>query len=142
MAEELKEIRLIRQITDLLIRSDSAGDGHYGAPRGNRTHCGIDYCCEPGSPILSPIVGTVTKHGYPYGDDLSWRYIQITDHDGMHHRLFYVKPQAPIGVEVTASTQVGLAQDIAIRYPGQGMTPHVHYEIMNDAGEYTNPMST
>lgn len=129
----------MRQVVTLPIRSDSAGDGHYGAPRGSRTHRGIDFVCTPGSPVLSPVKGTVTKHGCPYGDDLSWQYIQVTDAGGLHHRIFYAKPLIDVGLPVDKDTQIALAQDITQRYPGQGMLPHVHYELMDSQGEYLEP---
>ena len=39
----------------LKIRSDSMGDGQFGAPRGDKTHRGIDYLTYEGQPILSPV---------------------------------------------------------------------------------------
>ena len=132
---------MIRQIqtVDLDIRSDPAGDGWFHSPRGDRLHNGIDYVCQVNQPILSPVNGVVTKHGYPYGDDLSWRYIEITDGDANKHRLFYIQPTMPIGHTVTTESIVGNAQNIVIRYPDQGMLAHVHYEIMNQFDEYLDP---
>ena len=130
---------MIKQLVSLSVRHDDAGSGEYGAPRGTRKHNGIDYLCTPNGEVLSPVKGTVTKHGYPYADDLSWRYIQVTDAQGEHHRLFYVKPTAEIGSEVDTLTPIGLAQDISKRYPSQGMKPHVHYEVMIGLKEYRNP---
>ena len=127
------------QTVELDIRSDPAGDGWFHAPRGDRLHNGIDYCCEVGGEILSPVNGVVTKHGYPYGDDLGWRYIEITDGDLNRHRLFYVQPLTKIGQTVTTDTVVGNAQNIAARYPDQGMKAHVHHEIMNQFDEYLDP---
>lgn len=129
------------QTVTLPVRSDKAGDGWYHAQRGGRLHNGIDYVCVPEKPVLSPCNGVVTKHGYAYGDDLSWRYIQITDGDLLHHRLFYVEPLVKVGNTVTTSMVVGNAQDISMRHEGQGMSPHVHYEIMDDEGNYIDPGS-
>ncbi len=56
---------------------DTWGSGHFGASRGERTHIGIDYACSPGSQILAPCIGEVTKLGYPYSNDLSFRYVEI-----------------------------------------------------------------
>ena len=129
---------MIQQIVNLPLRMDSAGSGEWGAPRGSRTHKGIDYVCTPGEEVLSPVTGKVTKHGYPYGDDLSWRYIEVTDKHDKQHRLFYVEPVADVGSEVYAGMPIAIAQDISQRYPNQGMKPHVHYEIKRD-GEYLKP---
>ena len=130
---------MIRQALTLDIRHDKAGSGAYGAPRGSRTHCGIDYHCTPGEPVLSPVAGEVTKLGYPYGDDLTWRYVQITDEKGENHRLFYVEPAVALGQVVNGGEAIAIAQDISERYPDQGMLPHVHYEIKTAGGEFRNP---
>ena len=118
------------------VRNDSQGAGHFGAPRGNRTHNGIDYECPPESAVLSPIMGAVTKLGYPYGDDLSWRYVEVSV-DGERHRVFYVEPLVEVGDWVNRDTVIGKAQDLAQRYPG--MTPHIHYEIKLSDDTYRNP---
>ena len=130
---------MIKQAVPLYIRSDPAGDGHYGAPRGARTHRGVDYQCTPGCAVLSPVQGTVTKLGFPYADDLQWRYVQILDKDNTRHRLFYVLPGIVLGLPVEADQPIGCAQDISRRYPHKGMLPHVHYECIDSIGEYINP---
>jgi len=118
--------------------TDAWGDGAFGARRGGHTHRGIDYACEPGVVILSPVAGVVTKHGYCYGDDLSYRYIQITSHVyRRHHRLFYVLPSLAVGNAVEVGEDIGEAQDISARYDAR-MVNHVHYEIKMD-GKYINP---
>jgi len=108
-------------------KSDKWGQGHFGAPRGDRKHNGIDYACLEGSEILSPVDGQVTKHGYPYADDLSFRYVQITNGE-RKHRIFYVDPILPIGRIIKEGDVIGTAQDLEQRYPE--ITPHIHYEIM------------
>ena len=126
---------MIRQAIECELRgSDPAGEGHYGASRGDRTHNGIDYKCVPGAAVLSPVYGEISKLGYPYAD-LQWRYIEITDDSGLHYRLFYVKPIDFLGVgsHIDEDDIIGIAQDISERYPDQGMTPHIHYEIKDQA---------
>ena len=122
-----------------LIRSDEAGDGHFGAHRGDRTHKGIDYLCDPRCFVYSPVEGIVSKLGYPYSDDLSWRYVEITDDRRNRNRLFYVLPCVRLDQIVSEGEIIGEAQDISERYPGQGMTAHVHLEIIGPDGEYINP---
>jgi len=123
----------------MALRSDPAGDGRFNAPRGARRHNGIDFECVPGRSLVGGVEGTVTKHGYCYQGDGFWRYVQVTDFEGLHHRFFYVDPLVPVGEVVGRATGIGVAQDITLRYPGQGMLPHVHYELKNDAGEYLDP---
>ncbi|MCK4795572.1 MAG: M23 family metallopeptidase [Desulfobacteraceae bacterium] len=105
---------------------DIWGDGYFGAPRGTRTHNGIDYVCPAGSRVFSPCEGKVTKLGYPYSDDLSFRYVQITLGD-RNHRVFYIEPTVQVGDFVAEGDAIGVAQDLEGRY--EGITPHIHYEI-------------
>lgn len=114
-------------------QSDKWGAGYFNAPRGSRSHSGIDYLCEPGASILSPCDGEVTKLGYPYGDDLSFRYVEITDKNHARHRLFYVEPELAVGDTVHENDVIGEAQDLTTRYstPEKGPIPnHIHYEII------------
>lgn len=136
------------------VRSDPAGDGGFQAPRGSYNHTGIDYQCIPGAIVCSPVAGQVTKIGYAYGSGYGdwdpstgegdpYRYVEITSGNGRHHhRLLYVDPTVAQGAIVVRGTQIGIAQDVTQRYPGQGMLPHVHYEVYLDERKldnYVNP---
>ena len=111
--------------------TDQWGSGELGAPRGNRKHNGIDYACAPDTIVCSLTDGHVTKLGYPYGDDLSYRYVEVTDFRGYQHRYFYVQPSVEVGERVERGDMVGKAQDIQERYD-TNMKNHVHYEIKQD----------
>jgi len=139
--------------------NDSYGSGAFGASRGSRTHHGIDFECPTewgfevsdagvlskleypsGVEVVAPASGKVTKLGYPYGDDLSFRYVEVTDSEKRRHRVFYVEPSVTLGQEVVfGQTPIGVSQDLTKRYP-RGMTPHVHYEIILN-GKHINPDS-
>lgn len=124
--------------------SDAWGSGHFGASRGSRTHNGIDYWVPEGTKICSMSDGKVTKLGYPYGDDLSYRYVEVTDAGGYQHRYFYVEPRVRVGQVVRRTHVIGQAQDIAGRYdePQKVMRNHVHYEIFkleNGKRKYIDP---
>lgn len=136
------------------IRSDPAGDGHFGAPRGSRKHTGVDFVCVPGAEVLSPISGIVTKLGYTYGsgygdydpntgDGQPFRYVEVQNPDSrIFYRFLYVYPEVRVGDFVSAGALVGSAQDVTLRYPGQGMTPHVHFEAFREerkTGNYLDP---
>ena len=119
--------------------SDDFGSGEYGASRGRgRTHKGEDYACAPGTLIHTRVAGKVTKIGYPYADDLRYRYVEVTSADGLAHRLFYTAPlsHVTVGTAVSAGDVVGTAQDIASRYTTstRHMNNHIHYEIVRYEG--------
>ena len=119
-------------------KSDKWGEGHFGAPRGDHTHHGIDLACYPGSEILSLSYGTVTKLGYPYSDDLSFRYVEITDEEDLKLRYFYVFPNSlAVGDIIHQGQNIGISQNLFERYPG--ITGHVHFEIMDQRGSYIDP---
>ena len=110
---------------------DVHGEGYYGAPRGSRTHNGVDMACCPDSLIKATRRGKVTKIGYPYNPEDAkkgfLRYVQVTDVDGFDHRYFYVRPKVRVGDEVEVDGVIGKAQDMDQIYPG--ITPHIHYEV-------------
>lgn len=123
---------------------DSYGFGHFGASRGSRKHNGVDHVCVPGSKIFSPVEGEVTKLGYPYGDDLSLRYVQITTKEGYNVRVFYVKPFVSVGDLITDDDIIGSSQKLGDRYPIDkdhplGITEHVHLEVKDLQGKYIDP---
>lgn len=119
--------------------TDPAGAGHFGARRGTRLHLGVDYTAQPESIVLSPVKGKVTKLGYPYGDDLGYRYVEVTDRAGDRHRLFYVEPLVLLDQRVKEGDKIGIVQDITRRYPNSGMKPHIHYEIKDENGQHLDP---
>lgn len=126
------------KLTDLPIRgADPQGAGHFGAPRGSRTHRGIDLKCEPGSHVPSPVGGEVTKIGYPYGDPNKnhIRYVQIS-HGDYDFRVFYVDPMVEVGQIIMPEEIIGVSQSLAEFYPG--VTEHVHFEIKKGS-EYVDP---
>jgi murein DD-endopeptidase MepM/ murein hydrolase activator NlpD len=116
--------------------TDGYGSGHYGAPRGNHRHKGIDKLAVPGSRLYAVSAGKVTKLGYAYSDDLSYRYVQVSDAFGRDIRYFYIEPLVEVGDLVDETTVLGTVQDLTPRYPGIGN--HFHFEVRLD-GEYLNP---
>ena len=136
--------------------ADKYGSGAYGAPRGSRTHNGVDLGAYPGLPIISVCDGTLTKIGYPYSQDDSrkegmsekgaekfdkkkaLRYVQITNEDGLDFRYFYVGPVSvlPVWSPVKVGMVIGYAQGLQDIYPG--ITDHIHFEVKKDA-EYLDP---
>lgn len=116
---------------------DPFGCGSFGAPRGTRSHAGVDIVVTAGQKILSPIDGTVTRHPFPYGDDLKFTGIEIKNSQYLV-KIFYLQPTLNIGSKVKQGQQIGVAQNIASKY-GSTMTNHVHFEVYNAQGKLLDP---
>ena len=123
--------RLKKIVDNQVIRThDRHGAGHFGAPRGSRTHRGIDIVFTAGQNVYSPIDGVVTRRAFPYADDLRYSGVLITgngiwtDFDAM---MFYMTLTATVGTNIAAGSQVGIAQDLGTKYPG--ITNHIHFEL-------------
>ena len=107
-------------------KCDKHGCGHYGASRGVRKHNGLDIEAEKGKPVYIPFNGIVTKLGYAYADDLSFRYVEVTS-DKYEVRLFYIDPLVRLGQNVFEGDVAGTVQTLKDRY--KGITDHVHVEL-------------
>lgn len=120
--------------------TDAHGNGAYNAPRGSRRHKGIDFAAYPGSYVLSNVIGTVTKIGYPYDptDPIKgeFRYVEITTPLLYQVRYFYVFPMVHEGDEICQHKVIGFVQNLEKVYPD--ITPHVHCEIKKD-NQYYDP---
>jgi len=117
--------------------TDKWGSGAFGAPRGDRTHRGEDYEASRGARVEAVRGGEVTKLGYAYPDDLSYRYVEITDLDGCAARYMYVLPLVELHTRVEQGQPLGTVQSIARRYPG--ILPHFHFEVRDGGGEIIPP---
>ena len=113
---------------------DGLGCGLFGASRNpGGSHRGVDYVAELGQEVFAVIDGKITKLGRPYGNDLSYRYIEVTSpdrHSGEKAyvvRQFYVEPSVGVGEDVKAGQVIGTLQKLGRRYPG--ITEHVHVEM-------------
>lgn len=108
---------------------DQHGSGAFAARRGTRLHPGVDLICYPGEDIVAPAASIVTKVGYTYSDDLSYRYVhaKVLSHPGLEWRIMYLSPTVGTGDRVSLGHPIGRAQDLTPRYPG--ITNHVHYGV-------------
>jgi murein DD-endopeptidase MepM/ murein hydrolase activator NlpD len=97
------------------------------------THGGIDIAAPEGTPIKSPIAGTVIDNNYGggYGN-----YVQIKDEKNMDHLFPHMSSPSPLanGAQVSIGDTVGY-----VGSTGNSTGPHVHYEIDDDA---VNPGAT
>jgi len=122
--------------------TDKHGSGAYGASRGSRTHKGVDLITLKDEMIGSFCCGVVTKIGYPYNpikhpNKGHFRYVQVTDVDGIAVRSFYLNPLVEVGDLVEVGSIIGQSQDLLEVY--EGMTQHIHVEIKKQ-GEFLNPV--
>jgi len=124
---------------------DKWGNGAFGAPRdgGTRKHVGVDIVTRDGEPFLSLNAGTITRLGYVYKGNYTFRLIEVTCKNGDKWRYFYVDPVGKdkkriveLGLKISVGQILGTTQSLQLKYPG--ITPHVHFEIIKN-GEYIDP---
>lgn len=124
-----------------VIRRDAAGDGRYGATRKGHTHEGLDLIATPGETVLAPFDGYYLRDGRPYANDA--RYSEaVFRGQGKEVRLMYVQATYLMqpGTAFSKGDVIGTAQDVSQRYPGSGMLPHVHVEVLDpETGEHVDP---
>lgn len=124
---------------------DKYGNGAFGASRdgGSRKHVGVDIITKDGEPFLSLNAGVITRLGYVYKGNYTFRIVEVTHKDGERWRYFYVNPVdangkkiVEIGLKISVGQTLGTTQSLQFKYPG--ITPHVHFEIIKN-GEYIDP---
>ena len=117
---------------------DPRGNGGFGAARVDRQHMGTDYSGVPGQTVIWVCSGEVVKIGYPYSDDLRFRYVAFKTDEGHYVRQLYVKPfrEITIGMPVKVGWDAGILQALHGRY--QSITNHCHVDIQLD-GQYIDP---
>lgn len=121
----------------ILRGNDPTGHGYYGARRGKRKHKGLDLVSQPKDVVNSLIDGVVTKIGYPYAGNLTFRYVEVTN-DTYRIRVMYIKPVGlKVGDRVFAGQHIGETQDIA-GYWNPRMLNHIHIEVYKN-GLLTDP---
>ena len=121
---------------------DFWGCGFYGAPRGERTHSGVDLICHAGEAIVAFESGKVTKVGYPYNPSDHkkgmFRYVEITVDDNNRHRYFYCAPLVDVGDEIERGQVIGANQDLERVYPG--IEQHLHFEVKTPEHKFIDPV--
>lgn len=106
---------------------DAEGSGLYGAARGSRLHNGIDLEGTPGQKVVMPFDGIITRVSFPYADDTSWCGVKIVGARCIA-KLWYMLPlPGVLGKQFKAGDEIGLLQDISLRY--EGVKPHIHFKI-------------
>lgn len=99
----------------------------YGAVEGRPTagaHGGVDIGADEGTPIPSPISGTVVDLGSGWGGGYG-NYIQVKDSKGNYHMFAHCASQSvSVGQQVQPGTVLG-----TVGNTGQSYGAHLHYEI-------------
>ena len=112
-------------------------NGGYGYvdPR-DWTHVGVDIYAFEGTPVVSPVHGTVIVAGW--GDIPGWKVV-VEDRFGHGHVMVHLSkpPVVSAGSEVTAGQQIGM---VGRSGNASGGGPHLHYEIRTAEGGHINPM--
>ncbi|XP_068947984.1 leukocyte cell-derived chemotaxin-2 [Petaurus breviceps papuanus] len=107
---------------------DRYGYGKYGAPRGERTHNGVDVSCADGSVVKAPFDGMIVRQAKPYKTDNAINDgVQIISKDYCI-KMFYVKPVKYKG-SIKKGEKLGILLPMQKVYPG--ITSHVHVENCN-----------
>ena len=110
------------------LRSDRAGDGAFGAKRGERTHLGQDYLADAGAGVVAPADGQYRRKIRVYSATDKFIGMEFEANYGMMYLLYYVDPSINHLEFVKAGQLIGLAQDIAGYHQG-GMENHVHFQM-------------
>ena len=131
-------MRLSQPLNKIILRgNDPTGHGYYGAKRGNRKHKGLDLVSPPKEVVNSLIDGVVTKIGYPYASNLTFRYVEVTN-DTYRIRVMYIFPKnISVGDRVFEGQQIGETQDVA-GFWNPRMKNHIHIEVYKN-GLLTDP---
>ena len=98
-------------------------------------HPGIDISAEEGTDVVSIYSGTVEDVGF---NNQEGNYIIISNSDGCTVKYSHLKdtPVVSKGVSVESREKVG-----AVGSTGKSTGPHVHVEIIDENGQYVDPMS-
>ena len=111
--------------------SDKWGSGHFGAPRGDRRHRGVDFIVSPiGQIIVAPCAGDVVRYKRPYANPINGTLFNglLIRASDFEYTLFYLEPLIEvIRTRVEEGQIIGHAQDISLKYPQ--MIAHIHMQF-------------
>lgn len=108
--------------SDVEVTAPYAEENHFG-----HTHGGIDIAAPEGTPIKSPVAGTVVDNSFGGGYG---HFVQIKDKNNMDHLFPHMVSPSPLpnGTQVNPGDVVGY-----VGSTGNSTGPHVHYEIDDHA---------
>ncbi|XP_038642865.1 leukocyte cell-derived chemotaxin-2-like [Scyliorhinus canicula] len=114
--------------------SDTWGSGAYGAPRGSRTHKGVDVVCSDGSDVYAPFDGTLVRRANPYSRSNAINNGVMLRGSGYCVKIFYIQPQSYSG-NVAKGETIGQLLRMQSVYPG--ITSHVHIQMCDTSVDPT-----
>lgn len=122
---------------------DSHGCGHFGAPRGDRTHQGLDIRSDPLAPFPVPFDCEIIRYGVVDNQSPTYHLIEIKGTQGQFKnwkcKLMYLnKGNSFIGQRISKFTPIGLTETLSLRY-GSQMTNHIHLELRTPSGILVDP---
>jgi hypothetical protein len=101
---------------------------NFGEPRdgGARTHEGLDIMAPEGTPIVSPIKGTVLRYGTAGNPG---KYVYIKGSDGHTYAFMHLDEIAKLkrGQKLKVGDTIGTVGETG---NAKGTTPHLHFEII------------
>lgn len=112
--------------TGLGIRNDEMGQGHWGAPRGDRIHKGVDFKSVSGQEVIAPFDLTIERISRPNVSYLSG--IAFKNEYSKGNMWYFTPDVSLIGKEVKQGEVIGHAQALR-EYYGPKMTNHIHFQF-------------
>jgi murein DD-endopeptidase MepM/ murein hydrolase activator NlpD len=100
-------------------------DARFGVGRPGHTHQGQDIVAGEGTPVVTPVAGTVHWTAYQAGG--AGYYVVIAGADGRHYVFMHLQEGSTAvtkGQTVTAGQKLGL-----VGSTGSSTGPHLHFEI-------------
>jgi hypothetical protein len=114
--------------TGLEVRSDGAGDGAFGAKRGDRVHLDTDFLAIAGQGVVAPVNAQYRRRvNRVYPTDSTYTGMELETKEFMI-TFFYVSPSINHMEFVKAGELIGIAQDINAKW-GDPMLNHVHMQL-------------
>ena len=116
--------------------SGAVKTSEYWEQRGDTYHKGIDYGVAAGTPIYSPVDGTVVSNVATTGSGGYGNLITIQDGNGHIHYFGHMKNKSSlkVGDVVSRGDQVGI-----VGSTGNSTGNHLHYEIRNANNTHIDP---
>ena len=148
-----KPVNPLPDLPEIEIRRDDEGRGHFGArrvrPDGTEyDHEGVDIKAPPGTPVKSPVDGTIDRITAAYTDPKfeGLQTVVIKGDDKQEYKFLYVTPKDGDGEilvknkdRVSAGDPIGTVQDRAAYDRTGKMDNHIHIEIRDASKNIVDP---